>query len=68
MFNFFRKRIALKPTTPSPDESDLNKIDIKLDDDDVIFSGTVDSYSDSEDTRLAQSKKIQNDVELAKFY
>jgi len=60
------------PKVPCADESEINKIGI-AGNDNVIFSGAVDSYSDSEDAKLARPDapgvlKAQNDIKLAKFY
>jgi len=68
-----REGQAWNTSVPSADEGELDKVGVKLDDGNVIFSGAVDSSSDSEDAKLARPDapgvmKVQNDIKLAKFY
>jgi hypothetical protein len=87
MFSFFRKpkksltqinqdikeELAWNPNIPASGESEINKINVTVDSEPVIFSGAVGSFSDAEDEKLAVPDapgvmKTQNDLKLAKFY
>ena len=67
-----KEEVSWNPNEPAADENEINKIGVAVDDN-AIFSGAVDSYSDSEDAKLARPDvpgvmKIQDDKKLAKFY
>jgi hypothetical protein len=75
MFSFFKKKVFGSDkslSVPVIDDNEINRISGAIDDN-VILSGAVDSYSDSEDAKLARPDapgvmKTQDDIKLAKFY
>jgi len=73
MFNIFKTKKPQMTNGPARDESEINKRVVTVDDDNVIFSGAVDSFSDTEDRNLREPDapgimKVQNDKKLAKFF